>query len=121
MALAQNDTDSALALFKQALALFSEVEHTWGVTGCIEGMAGVLGVRGQPAPAVRLIACTTTLHAASDAIITPADRCAHWSILTGLRAQLDDSAFALAWAEGEPMTLEQAYGSTTSVPIIPAP
>ena len=108
VALAQGDADSALALFEQALALFGEVEHTWGVTGCVEGMAGVLSARGQAAPAVRLIACTTTLHEAAQAIITPADRCAHQALLAGLRAQLDESAFALAWAEGQQMTLEQA-------------
>lgn len=57
---------------------------------------------------MRLIACTTTLHEAAQAIITPADRCAHQALLAGLRAQLDESAFALAWAEGQQMTLEQA-------------
>lgn len=71
-------------------------------------------------PAVRLIACTTALHEASHAIITPADRRAHEAILAGLRARLDEPAFVLAWAEGQEMTLEQAYRSTTSVPTIPA-
>ena len=104
--------EALLALFQQALALCREVEHSWGVTGCLEGVAGVLCTRGQHVPAVRLLALITVVHAAATGVITPAYRRARGTMLANLRAQLDAPAFALAWAEGEQMTLEQATAST---------
>ncbi len=108
IAWARGDIQAAQALIRQGLDLSCEVGHPGGMPQCLQGLAGVLGAQGQLVPAVRLLAAATTLHSAANAISAPTDRLAHEAILASLAAQLDAPAFALAWAEGQQMTLEQA-------------
>ena len=85
-----------------------EVEDREGSAACLVGLAGVLGRQGQPEPAVRLQSAATAMHEMTGAVTMPADRLAHAEIRSSLAAQLDEPAFALAWAEGQQMTMEEA-------------
>jgi predicted ATPase/Tfp pilus assembly protein PilF len=107
-ACALGDTEGALTYFRQAIDFYRNTGHTWGLTACLEGVAGVLAARGQAVPAVRFLALTTTMHQEAGAMMAPADRQAHELCLSSLLAQLDDPSFAAAWAEGQQLTLEQA-------------
>jgi len=108
VACALGEVETAAAWFRQAIDGFRRSGHTWGITACLEGMAGVLIGRSQLQLATRLLSLTTTLHEAAHAIVTPADRLAGEGYLASLRDQLDTASFAAAWCEGMQMTLEEA-------------
>lgn len=108
VACALGDVDAAALWFRKAIDGFRRSGHTWGITACLEGMAGVLASWGHLQPAVGLLSLTTALHDAAQAIITPADRLASERYLANLRAQLDTASLAAAWRAGMQMTLEEA-------------
>lgn len=108
VACALGDIEAAAQWFRQAIDGFRRSGHTWGITACLEGMAGVLIGRSQLQVATRLLSVTTILHEAAHAIVTPADRLTGEQYLASLRDQLDTASFAAAWCEGMQMTLEEA-------------
>ncbi len=62
----------------------------------------------QPGRAARLFSAAEALLDAIGAHLEPADRVEFDRNVTAARAQLDEVAFAAAWAEGRTMNLEQA-------------
>ena len=75
---------------------------------CLEGLAGVVGVRGQPARAALLLGAAEALRNAIGAPVPPADRADYERSVAAVRTQLDATAFGAAWAEGRSTPLEQA-------------
>ena len=106
------DYQQAAVFFKESLVLFQKHGGKRGVIDCLTGLAGVVGRAGQPERAARLLG---SMEAAREAIrigstVSYADRLEYDRYESAVRAQLDETSFTAAWAEGRTMTLEQAVG-----------
>jgi non-specific serine/threonine protein kinase len=100
----------AAVFFEESLVLFQKHGGKRGVVDCLTGLAGVIGRAGQPERAARLLG---SMEAVREAIrigstVSYADRLEYDRYESAVRAQLDETSFAAAWAEGRRMTLEQA-------------
>lgn len=99
---------SAADCFQQSLALFQELGDRHGVALCLTGLAGVALAESQPAHAALLLGAATALHTALNMPLDPTDRRLYERIVADTRAQLDAISFALAWAQGEQLSPDEA-------------
>jgi tetratricopeptide (TPR) repeat protein len=99
----QGDATQATALLREALALQLQFNPQL-IRESLDGLAWLVGGHGQPARAARLLGATESMLMGG----VPTWRFAHEQIVAAVRAQLDESVFAAAWAEGQALTLEQA-------------
>jgi predicted ATPase/DNA-binding CsgD family transcriptional regulator len=104
------DYQQAAVFFEESLVLFQKHGGKRGVVDCLMGLAGVIASAGQPERAARLLG---SMEAAREAIrigssVSYADRLEYDRYESAVRAQLDETSFTAAWAEGRNMTLEQA-------------
>ena len=104
----QGDYARAAALLQESLALRRQAGHKRGIARCLEGLAGVGGARGQAGRAARLYGAAAALREAIGVPLPPADRAVHDRGLAAARAGLGEAAFAIAWAAGQALPLEQA-------------
>ena len=104
----QGDTDRAAALFGESLKLSWEPENEIGIPLSLVGLAGVAGALGQPARAAQLLGAAEAIRASIGRSLTPVERTTFDQYAASIRAQLGDATFAVMWAEGQKMTLEQA-------------
>ena len=108
VALDQGDIDRAAALFRESLKLSWEPENEIDISLSLVGLAGVAAELGQPARAAQLLGAAKAGHESIGRSLTPVERGMFDRFAASTRAQLDDATFALMWAEGQKMTLEQA-------------
>jgi predicted ATPase/class 3 adenylate cyclase len=113
LARAQGDYERATALYRDSL-LHQIKEDRWGNTESLRRLATIAGVQGQPERAARLFAAAETIRNAIGAVLPPVDRPDNERDVAAVRAQLDEAAFASAWAEGCAMRLEQAVAYALS-------
>jgi predicted ATPase/class 3 adenylate cyclase len=108
VALDQGDPDRAAALFGESLKLSWEPENEIDITLSLIGLAGVAGERGQPARATHLLGAAEAIRESIGRSLTPVERTIFDRYAATFSAALDDATFAVMWAEGQKMTLEQA-------------
>ncbi len=108
--LARRDGDFGQAdeLFRQSLTLFWDERAKSGIALCLAALAAVSGAGGQALRAARLFGAAEAALEAAGSPLNPADLAERERDIAACRAQLDDSTWAAAWAEGHWMTLEQA-------------
>jgi len=83
----------------------------------VEGLAVVVAEQGETTWAVRLLAAAAALRDSLGAPLPPVCRADYERFLVAARAQLGEQAFAVAWAEGQSMTWEQALAVRVPVTI----
>jgi non-specific serine/threonine protein kinase len=106
--LEQADVDRAASLLKESLTLHQELGDRVGLVDCLEGMAAVAGARSEPLLAIRLLSVADALREMLAAPVLSAYRPAYDRAVRTVRAQVDEAAFAAAWAEGRALPLETA-------------
>ncbi len=106
------DYGRAFASLEESLTLVCEA---WGcgpgITPYLIGLAGIAGRQGQPERAARLFGAvepSAEANARHGEPFFPVHQRELDRDLAAARAQLDETAWAAAWAEGQAMTLEQA-------------
>ena len=114
--LEQGHYDRATARFKESLALLKEQENKSDLAACLEGLARVAGMRGQPVPAARLWGAAEAIRASIGTPLTARERETNEGAVTAARAQLDEAAWQAAWSEGRAMALEQAIAYAAEQP-----
>jgi predicted ATPase/class 3 adenylate cyclase/DNA-binding CsgD family transcriptional regulator len=77
----------------------------------VEGLAVVVAAQGETTWAVRLLAAAAALRGSLGAPLPPVCRADYERSLAAARAQLGEQASAVAWAEGQSMTWEQALAT----------
>jgi hypothetical protein len=115
LGLRQGDAGQARTLLAKSLPVFQEYEVTISIVGCLEGMAEVAGLEGQPARLVRLFGAAVPLHARFGVSLYPAEQAAYERQLLAARAKIGEAAYHLAWAAGQALTLEQAITEARQV------
>jgi len=71
-------------------------------------LAGVAAAQSKPEQAARLFGATETLLNTTGMKLEPFEQSEHDQHIAIARAQLDEAAFAAAWAAGGALSLEQA-------------
>ncbi|HEX2035042.1 MAG TPA: AAA family ATPase [Chloroflexota bacterium] len=116
LALRQGDYARAAAVLAATLRLLRRLGGHHRVAGCLAGLAEVARAYGEPVQAARLLGAAEALLTAATRPLSPADEVAYEHTTREVRSQLDEPTFALAWAEGEEMSFEEAisYGLQVS-------
>ena len=108
----------AVTLLAESLTLRREIGDAGGIAWCLEKLAEIALSEGEreSAPrrhedfrqAARLFGAAEALRAPIGSVMDSVDQPEYERQLAILRLQLDEAAFAAAWAEGQAKTLEQA-------------
>jgi non-specific serine/threonine protein kinase len=108
LALHAGEYERARDLAMQGLRLALEMNNKLDIADSLAGLAGVMGVTGQPYRAARLLAAWEAAFEWMGATALPSAKREHDRTIATVRAQLDSTAFKAAWAEGRAMSLKQA-------------
>jgi hypothetical protein len=118
MAQAKGDYPSALALQAAVLTIQRETGDRWDIAHALVSLAALAIVQHQAEPsplrieglrrAARLLGAAQDLHRLTQRIWMSLERADPKRLAADVRAQLGETVFANAWAEGRAMTLEQA-------------
>jgi predicted ATPase/transcriptional regulator with XRE-family HTH domain/Tfp pilus assembly protein PilF len=104
----QGDVGRARQLYAESLRISRAVGARQEMAIALAGLGAVAGAARQPVKGARLLGAVETLLAALGLALTPEDRAAYEQGVAAARAQLDNAAFAQAWAEGGALGLDQA-------------
>src|SRR5215211_6773918 len=102
----RGDYEAAHALYEEALAILDDLDDRWWMAWCLEGLAGRLRPKGNPCG--RRSCSEQPRSCARRSRHPPRGTPGRLRTQGCRRAQLDEAAFATAWAEGQEMTPEQA-------------
>jgi predicted ATPase len=110
IALAESRLEAAATVLRESLAIIRVERVANSLVWVVEALAALALARGDAVSAARLLAATTRpreeLGIASD-FYTIGEK-TRGRTLEGAREQLGDGAFAVAWEEGEQLSLEDA-------------
>jgi tetratricopeptide (TPR) repeat protein len=104
----RGDYEQAATCLAESLTLFRDLEDRNGIAFVLEGFAGLAGAQGAGARAAHLFGVVAALRLTINLPVSPFDQPEYDRDMASIRDQLDDVAFAAAWAAGQAMTLEQA-------------
>jgi tetratricopeptide (TPR) repeat protein len=104
----QGNYERAAGLFHESLALYQKWRNKLGIAVCLAGLAGVASKIRQFERAARLFGAAEAQHEFIGAHLDPADRADYERNVAAVRAQLEPAVFAVAWATGQAMSLEEA-------------
>lgn len=105
--LRQGDFGEARGHLEESMAFWREVGSKAGIAFVLRGLAGLAAAENQPTRALRLFAAAQALREEIERPLEPAEIAYDERDIESVRAQLDESAFEAAWAEGLAMTLEE--------------
>ncbi len=115
LALQQGDIERATQCYQESLVLRQEAGEKEGIAAALEELARVAAIRGQIRSAAQLFGAAEALRTAMGTPLPLSERASHEHAVKAVRANLDETAFAQAWAEGQAMTLEQAMTAALEV------
>ena len=98
----------ALLHFQESLQLFHELGARDGVAACLAAVARMAGEAGAARQAARLLGASEALCKAIGGVFVPVYVAEYDRTVAAVRGQLDETAFAAAWAEGRALPLLQA-------------
>jgi predicted ATPase/DNA-binding XRE family transcriptional regulator len=104
----REDDTRAKQLYMESLVLFQELDLKRDIASVFEDQACFAAAQGQAERATRLLARAEVFEKAIGVQCQPDDSRDRACLIDSLRSQLEGSAFAQAWAEGETMTLPAA-------------
>lgn len=109
----QNQPHRAQDLLHDALAL--RATHKWlpGVVDSLEAIAALAAEQESYLEATRLFGAAFTLRNAIGVSRWPAEQSGHDASLARIRAKLGEKDFAMAWAEGEALSAEEAVAAAS--------
>jgi predicted ATPase/Tfp pilus assembly protein PilF len=114
MTLAQGQHERAKQYLTESLRLSQELGHREGIASALQGFALLAAIDGRPSWAARLVGVVDSIYTQSDIHLSPIERARHTRTVEAIRAQLDEAAYATAWAEGQTMEADLAVGSVLS-------
>ncbi len=106
---AQGDSAQASAILRDGLILQQQAGQQDEMIESLEACAGVVVGQRRAVRAARLLGAAEALRTTIGAHPKAATRPAYARDVAAARAQLDEAAFATAWAAGKALTLEQAH------------
>ena len=107
-ALYREDYDRAVASFVEGLSICHKIADRWVSEECLEGLARIATARRRYERAARLFGTAEVLREELGYRFGTRHQARHDQDVAHTRAALGDTAFLVALAEGQAMTLEQA-------------
>ena len=107
-AMEQGDYLTAHACLREGLTLCRELGDKYSTSYVLEGCAALAHRQQQPTQAVSLWSAAAALRETIGCPLSPVEHEKQEREMTAARDALGEDAFALAWAQGQAMTLEQA-------------
>ncbi len=105
---AAGDLGGAHARLLESLAMWQATDSPAGIAHCLEEWARLAAAHEQPERAARLWGAAAALRATRAAPLPLPDRAAYDRTVAAAHAQLGSATWAVAWAAGQEMALEQA-------------
>jgi tetratricopeptide (TPR) repeat protein len=103
----RGDNIRAKPFFVESLALFQDLGNNWYIAHCLQQLAAVMITEEHPQRAAHLCAAAQALREAINAPMWPSARAHYEQIVSTVREQLGQAAFAAIWADGSTMPLDQ--------------
>jgi tetratricopeptide (TPR) repeat protein len=118
IAASQGDAEQATKLLEESLAICREIGEQTDIAWCLGELGSVATIQGLAQRAARLFGAMEAMHEAMGVVLSPVDRADYERAVVVARAQIDESMWAAAWAEGQAMSLDQviAYALATADP-----
>lgn len=104
----QGDYGAAHEKYLEALTLLQEIGDKWGGMICLEGLAAVLAMEGEPERVTRLLGAAERLHEVIGAPPLATYRETHDRTLAFAHAKLDNAIFTQFWSEGRCLSFDEA-------------
>jgi predicted ATPase/class 3 adenylate cyclase/DNA-binding CsgD family transcriptional regulator len=114
---AQGNDVQALTLLEESLALAQKLEDESGIVAVLEGFAVLAVAHRLPVRAAQLCGAAETLHNTIGITYTAIYHAEYDRAVALARAELGESLFTAAWAEGQAMTPEQAIAYALDQPM----
>lgn len=111
----EGDHHEALRAIRRSLALCQDLGVATDVIQELLALAGSLGALGEPLRAAHLLGAAQAFLQRRGTLIDPSDQPEHDRNIAFVRAQLGETAFTAAWAEGQALTFDQALSYAQSV------
>jgi predicted ATPase len=122
LSLTLGDCEGAASRYQAALSHWQEFNWSpylprWGpkpgIASCLDGVAVIVGRRGQPDVAARLLGATEALRRSIGLPLPPPEAAEREGHVAEVRAALTSDVFAAAWEEGSALSWEQAITEGT--------
>jgi len=110
VAQSKGDYSKAHSLYMKAIMICQEISDRFLVAFHLIALATLAAAQKQLEQAARLFGAAKTLHAGIRFELFPAERAEHDRAVVAVRTELGEEAFAIAWKEGQKMTLDEAVG-----------
>jgi non-specific serine/threonine protein kinase len=107
VALDQGRVQDAVPLATDSHRIFRDLDDLLLIAGCVCRFARILALSGRPEMAGRVLSSSAALLKEIGAL-PPHIAQIRDQTLAAVRSQLDDAAFAKAWAEGQTLTADEA-------------
>src|SRR6185437_8382145 len=104
----QEAYDRAAVLYRESLQMHYKGGNQVGVLACLEGLAALLRVTGDPGRAATLLGAADVLRTKVGAGLHSGEKVDYDRNLAAVRAALAPSVMSAAWQEGSRMSVEQA-------------
>jgi tetratricopeptide (TPR) repeat protein len=101
--------DDAAGLLARALPVFQEMRFLQYTAECLEGIAAVAHARGEAEEAARLLGAASAVRERTGAPPSPTLARVRERETVSTRAELGESAFAAAWADGRGLREDEAF------------
>jgi non-specific serine/threonine protein kinase len=124
VARAEGDHERAARLFGEGLTLSAEVEDHSSLAYYLQGLAAMTASEDRAARAARLWGAAEAILETTEVIAYAhaPDRSLYQRQVAAARERLGEAAWAVAWAEGQAMTIEQAVAyALEENEVLPAP
>jgi predicted ATPase/transcriptional regulator with XRE-family HTH domain len=114
-ALGRRKSDEAARWLRQGLVFSQALSAQATIAWCLAGLGSAAALDAQPERAARLWGAAERLQQAIGCRPAPAARTTYERALATARAQLDEEAFAAAWAAGRALSLDQAIAEALAL------
>lgn len=115
LALRRNDVVQASTLYAESLTLFQALGDKEYLAICLEGFAAIAAAQQQSERAVRLWGAAEAIRVAINVPLAPNLRDEYEGSLVRIQAELDEQTFAVAWAEGRAMALDEVISYALAI------
>jgi len=97
----------ARASYRRAVIILAEMNNSWGLFYLLEALACLAAAEAQWERAARLFGAAERLGETIGSLIAPIERAECERDMAAARAALGEPAFAVAWAAGQALTLDE--------------
>jgi non-specific serine/threonine protein kinase len=116
VALRQHDFREMKKLLGRSLAVRMETGDRGGIAWCLEKLAEADSLQSRFEQAAIIFGAAAALRAPVGSVMDAVDRPEYERVISRLRTELGEEAFAAAWTEGQAMKVEQAVDYALAEP-----